>query len=147
MSLRSAPLFPPPPKTIMRFVDGSYTAVWKLRATGEPGAPSGMRFVQTGGPPRPFAFERVHVALLAWHVPFTKPPPPTTVIRLVEGSYTAVGASGPAGKPPAVLSRVQAGVPPSPLALLSTQTSEKVEQPDPPPFCPAKIIIEFEPGS
>src|SRR5262252_4788765 len=103
------------------------------RLEGEPGAPCATRLVHTGVPPVPFACDRAQTALVSPQVVPRSPVPPKTVMTLLTESYTAVEKYCPGGGPPVVESWVQFGVPPNPLAWLSTQTSEKVPQPLPPP--------------
>src|SRR6516164_7341902 len=103
---------------------------------GDPVFPLAMRFVQAGIPPNPFAWDNVQTEL-------TKAPPPKMIMVLLTGSYTAVELSNASGGPPVGETCVQAGVPPKPLALVSTHVSlsgRKVQKGSP---HPANTIIRL----
>src|SRR5262249_29254681 len=81
--------------------------------------PPGLDWLQAGEP-IPLASARTHISLLLAPHGVS---PPITVIRLVAASYVANAcARAPGGVPDGLISD-QVGVPPVPLALVSTQTS------------------------
>src|SRR5688572_9785841 len=83
--------------------------------------------VQTDGPPRPFALDSFHTSVLA--------PPLNMVMLLSKGSYTSWAKLLGDGEPGALRGTVliHCGVPPSPCALVSTQTALESLLPSLPP--------------
>src|ERR1022692_4275986 len=132
-----------PPKIVITFEVGSYTAVWPPRGVGgtEPG---GLNCVQVGVPPIPFALERTQASEKKPNTSLTgicweSMIPPKIVITFEVGSYTAVWPPrGVGGTEPDGLNCVQVGVPPIPFALERTQASEKK-----PLLSPAKTVMRL----
>ncbi len=98
--------------------------------------PEGLSWVQVGVPPKPLAFDKIQTSLKFVEKQLF---PPKTIISLVPGSYTAERRSLGDGGPPLGLSCIHAGVPATPAAWFSTQTSLAHGEACPRP--PPKIVI------
>src|SRR3954462_11412879 len=105
---------------IMRLLVASYRAECPLRADSR--LPRGVSSVHAGGPPEPFACDRIQRSPNGT-LPMARPAsPPYTMSEFVAGSYTAELLSRAGGGVPVGESFVHTGVERS-FALLNTQTS------------------------